>query len=172
MAADLAWSPDGSLIAIASQDGLSKLPAHGGGSPEKFSIATSNRGMIWVGDSIFGLKNSTLIRIPLHGGTPREIGTIPGSPALYAAGEGGKTAYLQTHPSEGQRMLEVSLEDGKILREVELDLPGISGGMAVNPADRGIAAVSRNVNFDLYLLEGFPQPTTGLERLFRKWRED
>ncbi|MBM3763972.1 MAG: hypothetical protein FJW32_01150 [Acidobacteria bacterium] len=159
------WSPDGKWIAAIIGGQLTKIPAAGGPSVQLFGPTGGN--CLWTNVGIFMMGRSGLERIPESGGQPVTVGLdMHGS--IAAATPDGSTISILT---VGNQLLSFDSRSAKVTRTVGLQADGLVRGVSVHPDGKRIAGWTQKTLSDLWLLEGFPVPTTGLERLFRKWKD-
>jgi hypothetical protein len=95
-----------------------------------------------------------------------------------AVAHGGKlavpdgTMFFFGHREESSRMVTVlQLPGGREMKTVAIDLDPSLGILSFSPHPDGrrIAVAAGRLNYDLWMMEGFPQPATGVARLFRHW---
>ena len=70
-----------------------------------------------------------------------------------------------------ERILFVDTKTTAVVKAVTLETQGVVRSFSVHPDGKRIVAWVQSSDYDLLMLEGFPRPTVGLERLFRKWVE-
>jgi len=163
------WSPDGNWIAGLGVSGWTKLPSGGGPSVALTNQARGAGYCQWFGDSVY-FTDSGLHRFPASGGQPVRVGE-PFDGDLMSASADGATLHVLGKGEQANQVLFVDRNTGAITRSVKLQVDGVVRGFAVHPGGQRIAVWAEKFNGDLWLLEGFPTPTTGFERLFRKWTE-
>jgi len=163
------WSPDGNWILGRDALGWTKIPSGGGPSVALTNQARGAGYCQWFGDSVYFTDNG-LNRLPASGGEPVRIGE-PFEGDLMSASGDGATLHVLGRGERTNQVLFVDRNTGAITRSVKLQTDGVVRGLAVRPDGQRIAVWAEKFNGDLWLLEGFPTPTTGFERLFRKWTE-
>jgi len=162
------WSPDGSWILTSSGNALRKIPA-GGGPAVNLNANTKMRigSCTWAKSGIYISSRSGILRIPENGGAAVSIGEFVGA-SVNGISPDGTTLYLSR---SGNQLLAVDAKTGQVTKTVDIQADGLVRGVSVHPDGKRLAVWIERTLSDLWLLEGFPVPTTGIERLFRKWKD-
>jgi len=166
------WSPDGRWIAFSSEGVLYKTASQGGSAPipltEK-NVALSGR-PDWIGDSIYTFSRDRLVKVPATGGEPRLL-TEQRFANLSGHSNDGRWIYLVERDDDNgtSSLVEIDTQTGARGRTIPIETNYPVESIAVHPDGKKLAVWLRVANTNLYTLEGFPLPTTGLRRLFQKW---
>ncbi len=163
------WSPDGNWILTESDGGLMKIPA-GGGAPVKMEFRGVNRisTCTWKNGSIYGMDSAGLRRIPENGGPSVPLGDFAGAQISGISPDGATLYLLKTGANQ---LLAVDAQTGRLTKTVDIQAGGLIRGVSVHPDGKRLAVWVERTIGDIWMLEGFPLPTTGIERLFRKWKD-
>jgi serine/threonine protein kinase len=171
-----AWSPDGEFLLIADGSGLLKISA-AGGEPHVLTrlnlsgmttIRCSRDGK-WVSYlqpgqgfhlvSVNGLEDRLIAAS--SGMQPSGDFTPDGTSFVLARpGKDGNWELVVMEAASGRQLKSVPLEIGREYEPWEL---------ACHPDGRRIAITTGRLKYDIWMVEGFPQPVHGWMRLFRHW---
>jgi dipeptidyl aminopeptidase/acylaminoacyl peptidase len=173
----LDWSPDGNSIVFVERVGgqlrLMRVAA-GGGSP---SLVLSDEdlnfflGLRWSPDGrwIAGVSLAGVRLISPDGKSSRVL-------TGYSSGgdfsRDGKIFYAFRRGDDRRwTLVPVNVDSGREGPAVALPLAGSLnlGGMSLNPDGKRMALHANQLKYDLWMVEGFPRPSQGIARLWRKW---
>ena len=169
----VAWSPDGAWVAFQTPQGVYKVPSQGGATTAQlYSGGTTGTtgGVMWLGDGIYFMLEGKLIRVPAQGGQPVQVAEFPGALLMGASRDAARLHLLRSR-EDGHDFVVVNVKTGVAEKTVEIQTEGTVRSLSVHPDGKRIAAWVVDHGSDLWMLEGFPRPTVGFERLFHKWVE-
>jgi dipeptidyl aminopeptidase/acylaminoacyl peptidase len=163
-----AWSPDGKWIAYQRLLGenweLVKVPS-GGGRPVRLTEATPGGGdhTAWspTGVWIAHVTRGTLrLTSAADGQTQRALNGPP--PVAFGFSLDGSLLYAVQHTPNGMwRLVEFAVQSGKELKVTDLPLSPRANltGFSLHPDGRSFATAIGIARHDIWLLEGFKQPS-------------
>lgn len=122
----------------------------------------------WANGAIYVMSGSGLKRIPDTGGPTVSLGEFAFT-GISGISPDGATLYLLR--TSGNQLLAVDAKTGQLTKTVDIHADGLVRGVSVHPDGKRLAVWVERTLSDLWLLEGLPVPTTGIERLFRKWKD-
>lgn len=160
-----AWSPDNNWIAYAVGQQVFKIAADGVGKPAKIFDApkpfTSVLG--WTSRGIYVISQPQTLVISPEGKQIAEFGqTGINSPSMSRDGK-----YIYDHRDGAFVTFDAST--GERIRTAPLNTNAQIRSVRVHPDGKRLAVHEVEFPSDLWMIEGFPRPAVGLERLFRKW---
>jgi eukaryotic-like serine/threonine-protein kinase len=172
----LDWSPDGSSIVFVERVGsdfrLLRVPS-GGGTP--FTISgNADRNFIDVRWSPNGrwIACSTLFEVRLISPEGKDEHQLADDVASGDFSRNGKTYYvIRRDDSHHWTLVPIDMETGREGPATMLPLAGgvYAGGLSIHPDGKRIAVHVNELKYDLWMIEGFPRPATGLGRFWKNW---
>jgi Tol biopolymer transport system component len=172
------WSPDGDRLAYTlgfSQGTLWTLRASGEGQPEQIADDVRNDS----GASCAWLLDGRWIAYPgqdgIHvvstdGKQNRTI--IKGSSLIDRFNPRGElVSVLWDEQTATQNLVTYDVLSGRRISSAPLDVaPGARvAHLSLHPDGRRVAVEVQQEEYDIWMMEGFPRPTTGWMRLLRHW---
>ena len=166
----IAWSPDGAWLVFRRTPTLVKVSSQGG-SPAIVISRTEggSAGLAWTNAGIYYRRGQKLVRVPPEGGGPVELADMAGS--LEHASPDGRFLYSRRTAPERPALVVHDAATGLEVRSIPIPTDGDLRRLSVHPSGQRIAAEVSDSHFDLWMMEGFPAPAVGWERLFWRWLE-
>jgi Tol biopolymer transport system component len=166
------WSPDGEFLTICDSAGILRVPSSGGvpvvlkqvetsaclGSPDGRSIAY--RAADGVHLSALDGSADRLLFGPEHRNLSCDF-TMDGRRYICA----------ESRQAGGYRIVTWDVPTASQIKSVPLDTDRSLTiiGLSLHPDGSRFALSLGKHKYDLWIAEGFPEPTTGLARLFHRW---
>jgi serine/threonine protein kinase len=173
----VSWSPTGDWIAFVEgykgRPRLRKVSASGGAAPVEIKSPLIARPMVsWSADgkwlAYVGLDG--LHVITPEGANDKLISNKPAMALQF--GRPGPLLYTLGRLDEDRSTLNTfDVETGREVRSVvaQIDPKSTPRGFSPSPDGRRFLIEILRPNSDLWLIEGVPQPATGLARLWTRW---
>jgi len=177
----LTWSPDGNWIGVAGTSGsrtlLMKLNSAGSEKPVaigEFASTTRNPRISWSADGrwLVYLAQSAIHRMAPDGTDDQVLvrdaavsgDFVPKSNVYY---------YIRLDAGRQWRLISMEVPSGKVLKSVELQLDSshFFFDLAIHPDGKRMILNIGIRTYDLWMMEGFPTPATGIARLWRHWAD-
>ena len=166
----MAWSPDGAWLVFRQNPALVRVSSQGGGPvieiPGTGGPATP--GLAWTNAGIYFRRGGKLVRVPAAGGAPVELADMPG--VLEHASPDGRILYSRKDAPRPALVVH-DAATGTEIRSIPIPTDGDLRRLSVHPNGQRIAAEIADSHYDLWMIEGFPAPAVGWERLFWRWLE-
>ena len=171
----LAWSPDGKFIVFGERVGsdlrLMRIPAGGGTATVASDKAGSFSEVRWSPDNewIACIAPDGLRLISPDGKRDRVL-TDDALSGDFS--RDGRTFYALRRDDE-RKWIIVPIDVAGGREGVTVTLPISSevyvGGLVLNPDGKRIAVYANSLTYDLWMIEGFPLPAQGIQRMWRSW---
>ncbi len=178
----LTWSPDGNWIGVAGTSGsrtiLVKLNSAGGEKPvgiREFASSTRNPRISWSPDGLWLVYlGPNAIHRMAPDGTEDQV--LTGDAAIsgdFAPGSANVYYYIRLDAGRRWRLISMEVPSGRVLKTVDLqlDLAHFFFDLAIHPDGQRMILNVGIRTYDLWMMEGFPTPATGIARLWRHWAD-
>lgn len=172
----IAWSPAGDWIAFVEgfngRPRLRKVSASGGADPVDIKAVVARPMVSWSADGKWlAYPGPDGLRLISPDGATDKL--LSNKPAMaFQFDRRGTTFYTLARADEDRTILTTfDIESGRELRSVIAQLDPKTSPRTFSPSPDGsrfLIEVLRP-NSDLWLIEGVPQPATGLARLWTRW---
>lgn len=172
----VAWSPAGDWIAFVEgfngRPRLRKVSASGGAEPVEIKAAIARPMVSWSGDGKWlAYPGADGLHVISPEGAGDKLLSKKSAMALQF-GRPGAILYTLGRIDEDRSMLTTfDAETGRELRSVVAQLDPKTTPRSFSPSPDGARFLIEVLrpNSDLWLIEGIPQPATGLARLWTRW---
>jgi Tol biopolymer transport system component len=186
----LTWSPDGRWIVyqrgLPGNRELVKIDSAGHGQPAVLAHGAAGNTVAmftrWSAGRQIAYLGSEGVRICGEDGSGNRLLVAQGSsPNVTGAGareavagdlnRRGDLFYALRRSGEKWMMLTVEVSSGRVLRSVALEESPEAGIRSawLHPDGKRLLYSRSELNYDIWLLTGFPRPETGFMRLLRHW---
>jgi eukaryotic-like serine/threonine-protein kinase len=172
----LDWSPDGNTIVFGERAHSLRLLriAAGGGAPVVLAKDLNEGfylGLRWSPDGrwIAGASLSGVHLISPDGAQQRVLSTDASGGDFSP---NGKTFYvLRSNENHRWTVVPIDVDSGRERASVILPVSGALylGGVSVHPDGKRMAVHANDLKYDLWMMEGFPRPARGIQRLWKSW---
>jgi WD40 repeat protein len=170
------WSPDGASIVfvefINSQTRLLRVAASGGAPVVISGNASRNfHGIRWSPDGRWiACSAPDEVRLISPQGTDEHQLTDDVTTGDFS--RDGKIYYvIRRDENRHWDLVGIDVASGREGAAVTLPIAGAMyiGGMALSADGKRLAIHANDLKYDLWMIEGFPRPARGMERLWRNW---
>jgi len=176
----LTWSPDGNWIGVAGTAGdrtiLEKLNAAGGAQPvrlREFTSTTRNPRVSWSPDGrwLVYLGQAAIHRMAPDGTDDRILSGDAAISGDFAPGSANVYYYIRLDRGPRWRLVSIEVPGGRVLKTVDLELDPAHFffDLAIHPDGKRMILNVGIRTYDLWMMENFTRPATGLTRLWRHW---
>ncbi len=174
------WSPDGRWIAYVrtlDRGGeLVKIDSDGQGQPVTLCNQALAQSVGWFtrwsasGEIAYSSPSGVRVCGEKENGAGRLL--VAGS-SVGDFNRQGNVFYALKRDNEEWKLLTVDVSTGGILktRVVEESPRATMRAASMHPNGKHLAYTRSEANYDLWLMDGLPQPATGWQKLFRHWIE-
>jgi serine/threonine protein kinase len=174
----LAWSRDGAWIYFETYDGtrfrLQKITSSGGQTPVAIREFTGGHSSVSVspdGHWLAYFSADGIHVIAPDGSNDRLL--APGAAVDGSFLPGTRNIYVFARRGENNRwrLVQVSVPGGQTIKTVDLDLDPSYNllDFSIHPDGRRMIICAGELKYDLWMLEGAPQPAKGLRRFWNHW---
>ncbi|MGH7488632.1 MAG: hypothetical protein ACREMY_23985, partial [bacterium] len=174
----LDWSRDGVWIFFETYDGtrfrLQKIASGGGQAPVTLhefigghsSVSVSPDGR-WI--AYFAVDGIHVIAP--DGSNDRLLAQRPAVDGNFIPGSRNVYEYAGRGDDNRWRLIQIAVPEGQVLKTVDVDLdPSYSMlDFTVHPDGTRLIICAGDLKYDLWMLEGAPQPARGLRRIWSHW---
>jgi dipeptidyl aminopeptidase/acylaminoacyl peptidase len=160
------WSPDGNWIAYQRLNPgrgkyeLVKMPL-GGGNPVPLCETSRSNETDWspTGEWICHPWDNKLRLVSVDGKTLKVLDS-PRTAAVGFSRDGATLYAVRRNEAQKWELAELSVPDGREKKVAPLDLPlsATIQGFSLHPDGKSFATSVGTARYDIWLLEGFPQP--------------
>ena len=173
----LDWSPDGNSIAfverVEGQLRLMRVAASGGSPSPVLADEDLNffLGLRWSPDGRW-IAGASIAGVRLISPDGKSSHLLTGHSAGGDFSHDGKTFYVVRRSQDRHwQVVPVNVDTGREGTGVTLPLPGslYLGGVSLNPDGKRMVLHANQLKYDLWMVEGFPRPSQGIARLWKRW---
>jgi Tol biopolymer transport system component len=173
-----AWSRDGDWLVVGDRSRLMKVPAGGGKAvPLKQVNMGGHSGVRWSRDGrwiAYFQPGEGLHLVSVDGRQERLLARGPG---VTPGGDftPGSASYVLARRGEDRdwELVVVDVASGRELKSAPLEIDRDDGiwTLSCHPDGRRVAITTGRLRYDIWMIEGFPQPARGWMRLLRHWTQ-
>ena len=154
----------GSLVKVSSQGGGPAAPIPQTGGP-------SGAGLALTKAVIYFRSGAKLARVVPDGSARVELADWTAATVLQHASADGRLLYSRRNHGDRTALVTHDAATGAELKSITLATDGEVRSISVHPDGNRIAVDLTESRLDLWMMEGFPRPAVGWERLFWRWLE-
>jgi len=168
---NVSWSPDGELLAVCDGFHFVKVPSSGG-APVTVK-ETAARACEWSPDGrwiVYDTPGGDHIMAP-DGTGDRLLDTRGSFAACDFTPDGGAYVCAESQEPAGVNLVTREIPSGRVIRTAPLDLDRSLGiiRLSMHADGKRFAASIGKPDYDLWIVDGFDQPATGLSRIWHHW---
>ncbi len=163
------WSPDGEWIWFTDRGQIRKVAGQGGQPVAVKDFPGSAALVDCSPDGRVAFRARDGVHVMSADGKQDAVIAGPQGGFFGQFLDGGRTIALLM-PS-GREISVVDVAAARAVRTIELEIPraDMVQSFSIHPDGKRMLVQSGGLRYDLYLAEGFPQPSRGLLRWFRHW---
>jgi WD40 repeat protein len=167
------WSPDGEFLIICDGARILRIPSSGGTPALLKQVQTTGVCLLspngrWIA---YGAADGTHL-FAADGNVERLLfGPEHRATSCDFTADGGMYTCAEAQDGGGYRLVTWDVGTGREIKSVPVDVDRSATilGLSLHPDGTRFATAVGKIKYDLWIVEGFAQPATGLDRLFHHW---